>query len=212
MAMPLRLRPSGLSRNLFNVPKQITPPARCRVSPSRSYGTSDRLPKIADASVWTAMIPRFIRNRKPRQKSESKEWNPATFYIIMFTLIGSQAIRMLTLKNDYAGYRRTTDAKIELLKEVIERVKSGEKVDVEKLLGTGDEAKEKEWEEVLREIEQEDTLWSQRSKKETIPEPPKERTEPTQMSQGKDSAVPSTASADDETMRKTQSTRKMNFF
>ena len=54
---------------------------------------------------------------------------------------------MLTLKNDYAAYRRTTDAKIELLKEVIERVKSGEKVDVEKLLGTGDEVREKEWEE-----------------------------------------------------------------
>jgi len=92
------------------------------------------------------MIPRFIRHRKPRE-TKSKEWNPATFYIIIFTLIGSQAIRMLTLKNDYAAYRRTTDAKIELLKEVIERVKSGEKVDVEKLLGTGDEAREKEWEE-----------------------------------------------------------------
>lgn len=95
------------------------------------------------------MIPRFIRNRKPRSTDtpKSKEWNPATFYIIIFTLIGSQAIRMLTLKNDYAAYRRTTDAKIELLKEVIERVKSGEKVDVEKLLGTGNEAQEKEWEE-----------------------------------------------------------------
>jgi hypothetical protein len=54
---------------------------------------------------------------------------------------------MLTLKNDYTAYRRSTDAKIELLKEVIERVKRGEKVDVEKLLGTGDEAQEKEWED-----------------------------------------------------------------
>lgn len=54
---------------------------------------------------------------------------------------------MLTLKNDYAAYSRTTDAKIELLREVIKRVQSGEKVDVEKLLGTGDEAKEREWEE-----------------------------------------------------------------
>lgn len=54
---------------------------------------------------------------------------------------------MLTLKNDYAAYSRTTDAKIELLREVIKRVQKGEKMDVEKLLGTGDEAKEKEWEE-----------------------------------------------------------------
>lgn len=93
------------------------------------------------------MIPKFIRNRGSRKTEKSKEWNPATFYIVMFTLIGSQAIRMLSLKNSYATYRRTTDAKIELLKEVIERVNNGEKVDVEKLLGTGDEAKEKEWEE-----------------------------------------------------------------
>lgn len=93
------------------------------------------------------MIPRFIRNRKLRDSKKSKEWNPATFYIVMFTLIGSQAIRMLTLKNSYAAYTRSTDAKIKLLQEVIERIKKGEKVDVEKLLGTGDEAQEREWEE-----------------------------------------------------------------
>lgn len=93
------------------------------------------------------MIPTFLRKGRSRKPGQSKEWNPATFYIVMFTLIGSQAIRMLTLKNNYAAYRRTTDAKIELLKEVIGRVQNGEKVDVEKLLGTGDEAKEKEWEE-----------------------------------------------------------------
>ena len=65
----------------------------------------------------------------------------------MFTLIGSQAIRMIALKNDYAAFTRSTDAKITLLREVIERVKNGEKVDVEKLLGTGNEAKEREWDE-----------------------------------------------------------------
>jgi hypothetical protein len=98
------------------------------------------------------MIPKFIRNRGARKspnKEKSKEWNPATFYIIMFTLIGSQAIRMITLKNSYGAYTRTTDAKIELLREVITRVKNGENVDVEKLLGTGDEAKEREWDEGL---------------------------------------------------------------
>lgn len=93
------------------------------------------------------MIPTFMRKGRTRKPGETKAWNPATFYIVMFTLIGSQAIRMLTLKNSYAAYSRSTDAKIELLREVIERVKNGEKVDVEKLLGTGDEAKEREWEE-----------------------------------------------------------------
>lgn len=141
------MRASGLYQRLFSTPSK--PQFACRVpaSNSRSYATSDRLPKIADSSVWTSMIPKFVRNRKPRTTERSKEWNPATFYIVMFTLIGSQAIRMLTLKNGYAAYRRTTDAKIELLKEVIKRVQNGEKVDVERLLGTGDETKEKEWDE-----------------------------------------------------------------
>lgn len=83
------------------------------------------------------MIPRFIRDRKARDARKSEEWNPATFYIIIFILIGSQAIRMLLLKNDWKAYTRSTDAKIGLLREVIERVKRGEQVDVEKLLGTG---------------------------------------------------------------------------
>lgn len=54
---------------------------------------------------------------------------------------------MIALKNDYAAYSRSTDAKIRLLREVIEKVNNGEVVDVEKLLGTGNEAKEREWEE-----------------------------------------------------------------
>lgn len=178
------------------------------------------------------MIPTFMRKGRTRKPGASKEWNPATFYIVMFTLIGSQAIRMLTLKNNYAAYRRTTDAKIELLREVIQRVKNGEKVDVERLLGTGDEAKEKEWVEgelqvtitrrcrsltllllVLQEIEQEDLLWQQKQKpaREPTQEDSTEKP-PTQKSEGKESAVPFTASADEETMRKTQSTRKLNFF
>jgi hypothetical protein len=97
------------------------------------------------------MIPKFLRNRGAKgaqtDTPKSKEWNPASFYIIIFVLIGSQAIRMIALKNDYAAYTRTTDAKILLLREIIEKVKAGEKVDVERLLGTGDEAKEREWEE-----------------------------------------------------------------
>lgn len=99
------------------------------------------------------MVPKFILDRVTGRRSskgdtpKSKEWNPASFYIIIFILIGSQAIRMLALKNDYTAYTRSTDAKIQLLREVIERVKKGEKVDVEKLLGTGDAAKEREWEE-----------------------------------------------------------------
>ncbi|PTU17804.1 hypothetical protein P175DRAFT_0526334 [Aspergillus ochraceoroseus IBT 24754] len=125
------------------------------------------LPKLAQTSLWASILPKFLRTRNPAPPkntttSPSKEWNPASFYIIIFILIGSQAIRMIALKNEYAAYTRSTDAKIRLLREVIEKVRAGEKVDVEKLLGTGEEAKEREWDEVLREIEREDSLWHQR--------------------------------------------------
>lgn len=54
---------------------------------------------------------------------------------------------MLVLRKDFENYTRKADAKIRLLREVIQRVNNGETVDVERLLGTGDEVKEREWEE-----------------------------------------------------------------
>lgn len=56
---------------------------------------------------------------------------------------------MLVLRKDFENFSRKAEAKIQLLNEVIQRVKNGEDVDVEKLLGTGDESKEREWEEGL---------------------------------------------------------------
>lgn len=52
---------------------------------------------------------------------------------------------MLTLKNEYSSFSRKADAKIRLLKDVLDRVQRGENVDVEKALGTGDEEQEQEW-------------------------------------------------------------------
>ncbi|KAK2765485.1 hypothetical protein FQN54_008339 [Arachnomyces sp. PD_36] len=122
---------------------------------------SSSLPRVADTTVWTSLIPKFLRNRDPKssssKKPKSKEWNPATFFIIIFLLIGSHAIRMLGLRNEFANFNRSADARIELLKGVIERLEKGEKVDVEKLIGREDEARE--WEEVLKEIEMEDLQW-----------------------------------------------------
>lgn len=68
---------------------------------------------------------------------------------------------MIALRNEFAAFSRRADAKIGLLKEIIERIQNGEEVDVEGLLGTGDKEREKEWEEVLQEIEREDQAWEQ---------------------------------------------------
>ena len=54
---------------------------------------------------------------------------------------------------------RRAELKVTKLREVVEALHKGEEVDVEKALGTGDEGREREWEEALREIEHEDRLW-----------------------------------------------------
>ena len=60
---------------------------------------------------------------------------------------------------------RKAEAKIAKLKEVIEKLHKGEEVDVERVLGTGDETQELEWEEALREIESEDRMWQTNKRK-----------------------------------------------
>lgn len=65
-------------------------------------------------------------------------------------LVGSNAINTLILRRDIADFTRKADAKIALLREVLEKVQKGEAVDVEGILGTGREESEKEWEEGRR--------------------------------------------------------------
>ena len=67
------------------------------------------------------------------------------------------------VKNEFTTFVRQADLKLEKLREVIEKLQRGEDVDVEKVLGTGDELQEQEWEEALRELQEEDRLW-QRNK------------------------------------------------
>ncbi len=110
-------------------------------------------PSIAQTSFWISLIPKPLRRSSPsaalKKKAKSKEWNPATFFIVIFLLIGSMSIQMIALRNEFAAFSRRADAKIGLLKEIIEKIQKGEEVDIEGLLGTGDAAREKEWEEGL---------------------------------------------------------------
>ncbi|KAK4982933.1 hypothetical protein LTR50_007513 [Elasticomyces elasticus] len=139
----------------------------------RSSVTSS-LPKVAQPSTWSSIIPKAFRTpsdpvalaeRQKARANRSKEWNPATFYIVMSLLIGSMAINTIALKKETLNFSRKAEAKLTLLREVVARVQKGEDVDVEGLLGTGNEEQEKEWEGVLQEIENEDALWQTRRKK-----------------------------------------------
>ncbi|KAI9875971.1 MAG: hypothetical protein M1830_007653 [Pleopsidium flavum] len=157
--------PLGLA---FDHHRRISTTIRCASSTSTTT-----LPRVAQPSLWHSVVPKFLRRSEPAlvpaavsaKPPNSKEWNPATFYIVIFLLIGSQAIQTIALRNELIAYSRKADAKISVLKEVIERVQRGEDVDVQGLLGTGDKAKEKEWEDVLQEIVEEDALWQKKSRR-----------------------------------------------
>jgi hypothetical protein len=114
----------------------------------QQYATA---PSVTQTSFWLSLIPKPLRKSSPgaalKKKVRSKEWNPATFFIIIFLLIGSMSIQMIALRNEFATFSRRADAKIGLLREIIERIQKGEEVDVEGLLGTGDKKREQEWEE-----------------------------------------------------------------
>ena len=71
--------------------------------------------------------------------------NPASSVIILGMLTGNAAIHIIRIRRDMSLYSRKADQKIELLREVIQRVQNGEDIDVEKLLGTGDPKAEEEW-------------------------------------------------------------------
>ncbi|CAG8956957.1 hypothetical protein HYFRA_00012008 [Hymenoscyphus fraxineus] len=131
-------------------------------------------PSILQPSFWASMIPKPLRrnpssaltNANKSKKAAKKDWNPATFFIWIFLLIGSMSIQMIALRNEFAAFTRRADARIGLLREIVERVKKGEVVDVEGLLGKGG-GKEKEWEELLQEIEEEDAAL-ERSKSQRV--------------------------------------------
>ncbi|KAI0603201.1 hypothetical protein F4775DRAFT_17814 [Biscogniauxia sp. FL1348] len=114
---------------------------------------------IFSVSFWRSLVPKPWRSQpgaRLRKKKWSKEWNPATFYIFMFLFIGSMSINVITLKTEFATFARRADVRIDVLREVVEKLQDGEDVDVEKALGTRDPEREKAWEEIIKEIERED--------------------------------------------------------
>jgi hypothetical protein len=128
-----------------------TCPPRISLATAVKPKTYATVQSVTQPSFWTNLVPKPLRRGSSAtigaKRVTSKEWNPATFFIFIFLLIGSMSIQMIALRNDFAAFSRRADAKIGLLKEIIERIQKGEEVDVEGLLGTGDEKREKEWEQ-----------------------------------------------------------------
>ncbi|KAL9088030.1 MAG: hypothetical protein Q9165_006371 [Trypethelium subeluteriae] len=132
---------------------------------SSSDPTSTMFP-IFQPSFWRSVLPK--RSRLSSDASSPRpHWlrNPSTHVIILALLAGSQAIQIISLKREHLNYTLRIDAHIAKLKEVIGRVQRGEDVDVRKELGTGDERREKEWEEVMKQVAKEDEVFAKRKRK-----------------------------------------------
>ncbi|KAI4158906.1 MAG: hypothetical protein L6R39_000465 [Caloplaca ligustica] len=191
----------------------LCPPALIKAPEQgrRTYAIGPSLPRVAQPSLWQSIIPKFMRSSTQPGSLEKvrarRDWNPATFFIVIFLLIGSNAMQMIALKNEFTTFSRRADAKIGLLKEVIERVQKGEEVDVKGLLGTGDPEQEKEWEQVIQEIEQEDRLWQAKARRREQKkawegaenEEEKKRSDSTSVP-GRDTTKTSTTAIDDATL------------
>ncbi|OJD34439.1 uncharacterized protein BKCO1_2300047 [Diplodia corticola] len=127
-------------------------------------------PRIAQPSLWQNLVPKHFRSKHKRPFTwaewKAKPWNPASVWIALGLLVGSNAINTLVLRRDTADFSRKADAKIALLREVLEKVQRGEDVDVERILGTGQAESEREWEEAVKEIEDEErTVQSRKRRK-----------------------------------------------
>lgn len=147
-------------RRITRVPALARPTAARRTTlqaPRPGARLISMQPRVAESSFWKSLVPKPLRreNKEVRgdggaatkKKTKSKEWNPATFYIVIFLLIGSMSIQMISLRKSFDAFMRRSDVRIGLLREVVERVQNGEAVDVEKVLGAGDPEREAEWEE-----------------------------------------------------------------
>ncbi|RMD39947.1 hypothetical protein DV735_g5173, partial [Chaetothyriales sp. CBS 134920] len=150
--------------------RQCRPPPWAAVSIRTQYSSAQEAtqPRLLQPSIWHSIIPRQLREgvaRRRKPTEEKKQPNPASYFIWIFLFIGSQAVRILGLKNEHKAYMRRADLKLEQLREVVEKLHRGEAVDVEKVLGTGDEAQELEWEEAMRELASEERRWQQSREK-----------------------------------------------
>lgn len=127
--------------------RRVPQTVSCRTLPTIRHSSTGAPATIVDRGFWSSLIPKPLRKENRQAKPKSKDWNPATFFIVIFLLIGSMSIQMIALRNSFTRYMRQSEVKIGTLREVVERIQRGEKFDVEKALGTGEPEKEADWEE-----------------------------------------------------------------
>ncbi|KAK0277756.1 hypothetical protein LTR35_009592 [Friedmanniomyces endolithicus] len=166
--------------------KQFTtrPFATSRLFQFDDIRSSSSLPRIATPSFWASLVPKPWRRKAANDSDgadaiettstapakKSRPWSPYTTILILALLVGSNAIQLISIRNDTLAFSRKTEAKLSLLREVLQKVKRGEidDAEVKRALGTGIAEVEREWEEVVKEIEETDVLLEAEKRKKAI--------------------------------------------
>jgi len=119
---------------------------------------------VLTPTFWKQIIPRFLRRESPSSSTataiaksqapkRTRVWNPATWYVIVFFIIGSEAIQLISERHTREDQVRKSEIRIRLLKELVESVQNGTldknltAQDLKKRLLAGTPTQEREWEE-----------------------------------------------------------------
>jgi len=171
-----------------SIPSTCPPRIHSQLRSQSTLISRENLPRILQPSLWETIIPPAVRakTRSLLNDREPRPYNPASYFIWIYIFIGSQAIRIITVKDEYQTYSRKADLQIDKLREVVRKLLAGEEVDVEKVLGTDVPEEENAWEEALRQIENEERAWqlSKREKREARAKKVAETEKETQEEQG----------------------------
>ncbi|KAG5518189.1 hypothetical protein PMAC_003375 [Pneumocystis sp. 'macacae'] len=94
----------------------------------------------------------MTHTKKEESKLIKQPRNSNIMFVVLLTVLGSQAIHVLSIKQEFNEFETQIDTKISLLRDIIDRIQRGEDVDVSKELGTGVKKQEKEWSDVMQQI------------------------------------------------------------
>ncbi|KAK6503537.1 hypothetical protein TWF481_008551 [Arthrobotrys musiformis] len=169
--------------------------------PRRHLSVNSFIPRVFSPTWWSQHLPQglFKSTVKSSKETVKRKWDPAWGYIVLALFVGSQSLNIMALRQESQVFIRRSDARIETLREIIENIQKGKWAadgeEVQRALRLGKpERDDRQWEEVMKEIEEEDSRWQQEAQRQ------RERIEQQEVAKAKFTALESpTAYADSTT-------------
>ncbi|KAK6361170.1 hypothetical protein TWF730_004914 [Orbilia blumenaviensis] len=174
-------------------------------SPRRYLSVNSFIPRVISPTWWSQHLPQglFKSTVKSTTETVKRKWNPAWGYVILALFVGSQSLNIMALRQESQVFIRRSDARIDTLREIIENIQNGKWAadgeEVQRALRLGKpERDDRQWDEVMKEIEEEDSRWQQEAQRQ------RERIEAQEAARSKFAALASpTAYADSTTPQDT---------